>query len=320
MTLLIDTAVVPASSRVDFWSEESRNVYHPLDIRTDAKDRFSARMWGEQLASLGVFGIATAANTMSRTPRAIAAGDPECLHLSILVRGRLQGAQDHRAALLAPGDIVSYNTSRPAIFRADEPFEAVIVRIPRETLGTHAARLSGLTAVRVAGATGLPRLAARFFCGVAEGLADGGIARDDANLAERVIDLVHGIYANPVGAGSRTPPQSKTELLLHAQAFIEANLARPDLDPDDVARACFISTRYLHRVFASEGLTVGDWIRSARLDRCRRDLLDPAYADHPVLAIARRWGLHNAPHFSRLFRSAYGCSPREYRRGGAEAL
>ena len=70
-------------------------------------------------------------------------------------------------------------------------------------------------------------------------------------------------------------------------------------------------------MFAAEGLSVCDFIRTARLERCRRDLLDPALADQPIRAIASRWGLINAPHFSRLFREAYGCSPREFRRSGA---
>jgi len=35
MTLLIDTAVVPAPQRVDFWSQSSSDVYHPVAIRAD---------------------------------------------------------------------------------------------------------------------------------------------------------------------------------------------------------------------------------------------------------------------------------------------
>jgi hypothetical protein len=50
------------------------------------------------------------------------------------------------------------------------------------------------------------------------------------------------------------------------------------------------------------------------LERCRRDLLDPSLGDVPVSAIAARWGLTNAAHFSRAFRAAYGASPVEYRR------
>ena len=65
--------------------------------------------------------------------------------------------------------------------------------------------------------------------------------------------------------------------------------------------------------FESEGASVSEWIRHRRLDRCQRDLANPALAHQTIVAIAGRWGLTNGPHFSRLFRSRYGCSPREYR-------
>jgi hypothetical protein len=35
--------------------------------------------------------------------------------------------------------------------------------------------------------------------------------------------------------------------------------------------------------------------------------------------IATRWGLPSAPRFSRLFRRAYGCSPRQFRQRGMRA-
>jgi AraC-like DNA-binding protein len=317
MTLLIDTAVVPPPQRVDFWSQSSRHVYHPVQIRAEAGERFSGRMWGDELASLGIFRIATAPNTMSRTPKMIAAGDPECLHLKIVLRGRMQAAQEHRSDILSPGDMTMYDTSQPAIFRADEPMEAIVVRLPKAVLGTHAAKMAALTALRIPGGSGLPRLAAQFFCGVAAGRADGSIAPGDWNVAERMIDLVRGLYADRMDSERPDRLRSRFGLLLHAQAYIDANLSDPRLGPEQIARACSISTRYLHRLFEIEGQTVCDWIRSERLDRARHDLLDPAFADHTIVAIASRWGLPNQPHFSRLFRAAYGRPPREYRAAGA---
>jgi AraC-like DNA-binding protein len=313
MTLLIDTAVVPAPQRVEFWSHASCDHYHPLQIRTDATDRFSARMWGDEVASIGLFRIATAPNTMSRTRKTIAAGDPECLHLKILLHGRMQVAQDHRADVLGPGDMTIYDTSQPAVFRADEAFEALVLRLPKTVLGGQASKMAALTALRIPSSGGLPRLAAQFFCGVAAGLADGTIARHDANVAERIVDLVRGVYADRLASERPTRLRSTTELLLHAKAFIAANLGDPRLDPAQIARACSISTRYLHRLFELEGQSVCDYIRTERLNRCRHDLLDPAFADQTIVSIASRWGLPNQPHFSRVFRTAYGRSPREFR-------
>ncbi len=315
MSLLIDTAVVPERDRVEFWSDASCNAYHPLQIRTEADDRFWARMWRSELASIGVFRIAGAKNTMSRTQSAIAAGDPERLHLSVQLQGCIQVAQQDRATVTAPGDIMSYETSCPATLRSDHAFEVLVFSIPKAMLGAQAERICDQTAVRIPGGTGLPRLAVPFFRGVVEGLNDGTILRDDANVADRVIDLALGLYTDRVGSVEPKRLRSQTELVLHAKAFIEAHLGDRNLGPDDIARASFISIRYLHKLFEAEGLSVCEWIRTTRLEHCRRDLVDPASSECTILEIASRWGLPSAPHFSRLFHAAYGCSPREYRRG-----
>ena len=54
-------------------------------------------------------------------------------------------------------------------------------------------------------------------------------------------------------------------------------------------------------------------IRRRRLERCRRDLLDPTMAHRPASAIAAGWGLGNPAHFNRLFRNAYDLPPAEFR-------
>ena len=60
--------------------------------------------------------------------------------------------------------------------------------------------------------------------------------------------------------------------------------------------------------------TVSAWIRSRRLERCRRELADELFADRPVSAIAARWGFLDASHFSRLFRSTFGEAPTDFRK------
>ena len=93
-----------------------------------------------------------------------------------------------------------------------------------------------------------------------------------------------------------------------------ARLADPGLSPDMVATAHHVSPRYLYKLFEGEETGVAGWIRERRLERCRRDLLDPALSELPVSAIAFRWGFADAAHFTRVFRTAYGHPPGEYRR------
>jgi AraC-like DNA-binding protein len=54
---------------------------------------------------------------------------------------------------------------------------------------------------------------------------------------------------------------------------------------------------------------VSTWIRSRRLDRCRRELVDPLAAHRPVGEVAARWGFPDAAHFSRAFRAEFGEPP-----------
>jgi AraC-like DNA-binding protein len=313
--LLIDTATVAASDRLAFWSDSSFDAYLPVQVRSPAREQFGARMWGYELGPISLFRISAAPNTMIRSQRAIAACDPECLHLSVVLRGQINAAQEGRTGVARMGDLISYETSHPVVFRADRPYESLVVRVPRSLLGREEAQISKLTAVGIPGGEGLARAAVGFFLGLAGGLEDGTITPKDApDSIECVIDLIRALYAGPARAEEATRLRTRAEILLDIQAYIEVHLGDPELDPDRIARASFISTRYLHKLFESEGTSVCRWIREMRLERCRRDLLDPDRADETILTIASRWGLPGPQHFSRLFRSAYGCTPSDLRR------
>jgi AraC-like DNA-binding protein len=86
-----------------------------------------------------------------------------------------------------------------------------------------------------------------------------------------------------------------------------------DAGPAEIAAAVSISPRYLHQLFAAEHRSVGQYVRGLRLERCRRDLLDPRLADRSIAAIAFGWGFGDLSGFNRAFRAAFGASSQ---RGG----
>jgi AraC-like DNA-binding protein len=128
------------------------------------------------------------------------------------------------------------------------------------------------------------------------------------DLADGLLDLFAGLYDGTVAL-----PRPPEALRMLARGFIDEQLADPALGPDVVADAHFISRRQLDRLFAATGRTVSETIRQRRLERCRRDLGNPALADRSILEIATAHGFVSAAHFSRTFRAAYGLTPRELR-------
>jgi AraC-like DNA-binding protein len=108
---------------------------------------------------------------------------------------------------------------------------------------------------------------------------------------------------------------SGTAHLLSAKTYIAGHLGDPGLCVDIVARAVGVTPRHLNRAFAAEQTTVAQFILSRRLERAKADLAAPALAHFRVADIAFRWGFSSQAHFSRLFRSRFGCSPSEIRPG-----
>jgi AraC-like DNA-binding protein len=66
-------------------------------------------------------------------------------------------------------------------------------------------------------------------------------------------------------------------------------------------------------LMAAEQTSFRSYVQVQRLERCRRDLSDPAHAARHVSDIAFAWGFNDLAHFSRIFKQRFGASPREWR-------
>jgi AraC-like DNA-binding protein len=80
-----------------------------------------------------------------------------------------------------------------------------------------------------------------------------------------------------------------------------------------VAAAHHISERHLYNILGAGGITLADWIRTQRLQRCRNDIAGSAFHATPIASIARGWGFSDPSSFTRMFKNAYAMSPREWR-------
>jgi AraC-like DNA-binding protein len=197
------------------------------------------------------------------------------------------------------------------------------LEVPRKLVPLPLEAVERLSTRRLPGQEGIGAVLAQFLTSLAQ--QAGSLRPCDAPHLETVVtDLLAATISHCLEADDdRRAPQAGLQTRIQARpptltrgilTFILRHLGDPELTPGSVASAHHISVSYLHRLFRAEGTTVAAWIRQRRLEAAQRDLADPALRTMPVHGIATRWGFTHHASFTRAFRTAYGLSPREYRR------
>jgi AraC-like DNA-binding protein len=306
----------PVATRADYWHHVVAESVTPLDLTIppgalDARDRLLA---GE-LGPVRVTELSTGASSRAvRRRRHLRSSDPELFKIDVQTHGR--GVIDHagRQERYARGDFTLVDLSRPCAWANEPQAGLVAVTFPRQLLPLGHDDLSRLSGVRVTGDRGTGALVSSLARQLPARLDDLDAA-EAARMGTTLLDLLSVALMARLGRSGDVPLSSRRRALMASvHAYVERHLPDSALSPARVAEAHYISVRYLHRLFEAEETTVAELIRLRRLDRARRDLLDPALRDVPVAAVGARWGLPTAAHFSRLFRTAYGVTPGELRR------
>jgi AraC-like DNA-binding protein len=299
----------------DEWEHEICQTFVPLHARHPGANvtTFKGGVAARDLGTVTLAEVAASRAVVERTPRLIRMDDPEFYKFGLQISGSCIIEQSGREAALKPGDFAIYDTSRPYRISFGDEFRMLVAMFPRSVVQLPSAQMAGLTAVRLAGDQGLASLLAPLMRGLAaDSVAGGGAIA--VHLGDAVVDLVTAAFAQQLTVA--LPEESGARhraLVAQVYRFIDENLANPDLSSVLIAAAHFVSVRQLQKAFGAEGESVTAVIRQRRLERCRRDLADPGLVERPIAALGARWGFLDAAHFSRLFRSTFGVSPREYR-------
>jgi AraC-like DNA-binding protein len=311
-TTVIDTERLPSADRFPSWQEMMCRTMMPFVVRTDRERAFAAKTRAVDLAGVKLTLFTHPSLVVCRTPRSIRDWDPEVYQLSISYTGNAEVTQDRRTAELEPCDMTLCSSSRPFEMRTWGDHSGSMVLLPRDRLPLRDKQLQPLIGERMSAGTGLGALVRQYVHELVSS-ADRYQSREAIRLATLATDMIAAALAHQLDEDDALPPPThQAALFAQIQAYIHQHLADPS--PQTTAAAHHISTRFLHKLFAANGLTVAGWIRALRLQRVCRDLADPDLATRKIHTLATGWGFEGgAAHFSRVFKDAYGMSPRDFR-------
>jgi AraC-like DNA-binding protein len=311
MTVVIDTRTVEPGERFEFWVEGAHSIFFPLGCRRvgDAAQPFSGFVRRHVVGPIALTQVVTQPTTITRTRADIIAHDPESIGFSYVHRGRMVFSQNGRETHVSPGEIFINDESFPMVLRTPVDTEQLVLQAPKALFGREAAWVRE-NAGRLVSPALTRALLAPLITSLADGFTAGDVHEDDVAVGEGVLDLMRAACREPAPGVDIAPTSTR---IMQIKRYVDERIGDASLSPASIAAANFMSVRTLQKIFQVEGCTVSDWIRDRRLAGARRDLRDPRLADVPIAQIGEAWGLPNPGHFSRMFRAAFGMSPRECR-------
>lgn len=232
------------------------------------------------------------------------------LHLQLDGEGTVR--QDGREAALCAGDFSLCDGARHYEIGCPTGNRMLVIGIPTAKLRRHIACPESLPAIamRAAGGVGglLSGLLRNYWLHCRHSL-DGESAEQ---IAVAVLDLLGAAYARVPRTNAEHSSRG-TAHRIRIINYIHVHLYDPGLTPAQIARACRITTRYLHYLFSDGEETVARHILVRRLEAASQALLADSQRGRTVTAIAFDHGFNSATHFGRVFRAHFGVTPREYR-------
>jgi AraC family transcriptional activator of tynA and feaB len=127
-----------------------------------------------------------------------------------------------------------------------------------------------------------------------------------------VADLI--AHAPAIVGEARCEQMNVPVLLSLMLDYIDRHSDNPELGATMLAQKFRCSPRYVHRLFAKTGRSVGEHVNDKRMLTCVRDLLDHDCRHKTIAEIAFAAGFRDISHFNRLFKRSNGAAPREFRR------
>lgn len=225
-------------------------------------------------------------------------------YLMQLMKGSGTLTQCGRQVPMHPGDAVLYDSAREFSWQADEHFEVLVLRLPRQIITKRVSNAEELVAKPIQSDSPFSSML-RGVITSAMAISEFDREFDVAKYCRSIIDMV-GTCLDLGLERSKSGLKAQTIIGL-AKSVLLDNIENDKFGFESLCAELNASSRTICRAFEREGTTAMRWLWGKRLE-VAYDLAVEGVG-LTVADIAVRCGFTDFSHFSRAFKAKYGSAP-----------
>jgi AraC family transcriptional regulator, positive regulator of tynA and feaB len=292
------------------WADDLAAAFVRLEPRKITEQPFQGTITRTEAAPVRVCRVIATRHRILRLRSHIAQSKDDLCFINLQLEGVGRYTQRNHEQINGPADLAIVDTTEPFEIVNAHDFKVFCISVPRQLLPAGFCERPRLTL----SATEAGRALSRTIAGYSELCLSSQTPSDIATLVGRhIVELIsHAPEILAEGSSERIG----APVLLMMMDHIDRHSADPDLCAVTLARKFHCSERYVHKLFAGTGRSVGEHVNDKRIAACTRDLLDNP-RNRKVAEIAFTAGFRDISHFNRLFKRINGAAPREFRRAMA---
>ena len=308
-TIAVSTDQIRPAERHAFWTEAICRSFANVETRPIGAATVSGRFEFVRIGDAKLVRFDSSPQCYSRDARLVSRAGSDEFMFDFQRRGHSSMAQAGSESTIEPGFGVLYDARRPFEDRLDGPeqrSEVLIATVPAAALLRLVPEVERLCAKPVPLSGAVARSIARLVRNAVV-TSTAHPARDEMDVAAYLAALLRLATGAAHGLG-------RDALFAPLDAYLKGNVAalRP---AHSIAAEFGISERTLHRIFADRGTTFERHVLHLRVELFRTLLQQAPLRGVSIASLAMQCGFADAAHATRTFRSSFGKTPREYRRG-----
>ncbi len=303
----LSTASVAPPERLAYWNDVCMGAYGATLTDTDA-DGFQGALTTLSADQLQVSSVKSSPAVSHSSARSTS--DEMAFSLQLVHSGRCRIRHAGAECVALPGDMIVADRSKSYELTFTEPVQGLVLSPPWARFGRYAETFEAVAGRRIDVDSGPGAVLSTFIRSAWDHLVEHEGEEWPESAAGIIWDLLEATLRGE--AGREIIPGAADRLRRDARALIDGHLWDPGFQSSGIAHALNVSARYLQMVFAEVGTTPSRFLLARRLDtaaaRLRR-LERP----HSITDVALECGFSDLSYFSRVFRSRFGISARNYR-------